>query len=523
MSSEEEKRASAERKTTYAQKIKEIMDAQENNTGRLTLTHEINYPINGPLRIFTVFDIPLKYLAFNKNNGRIASVVQTLEARGLTIDPYTDKGEEILDKLLYASKKERNDQTQRSLLSGQTDVGIITRDGLVIDGNRRSMLLKRNFKESSGIEIFKAVVFKDITSDDIDDIENYETQYQLGSESKVDYDPIDIYIKIQKMYDTYKSSQDNFESSILASELGLGAPASSKKFDSDEVDINAVKRIFKKYQGYKTIKTEKDVIFFLEVMSTMEQYLDDIGHSKNYIFLNGREEQFRGLTRWLKQYKDCESKKLFDTCTKLDIEQLRLACYDYIRIKTTNDDFRKIGGAKDASGHVIGVKNAWTYFRGGWKTIKNANRVDTQLNIDTDDFDELIKNINNSEKEFNANLKELLIENLEDAFELVRDVMRSNKPTKLIEQAEQKIESININTEDFKGPEVQKNLLNLVSNIEDKIIKRSTVGALKSIETKIGLIKKDIKNGNHSDSEIEEFSELAKSISSIAYKIQKLN
>jgi hypothetical protein len=78
MINEEEKRVSLERKITYAQKIKEIINMQENDEKRLT--HELNYPINGPLKIFTVFDIPIKYLAFNKNNGRIASMVQTLEA-----------------------------------------------------------------------------------------------------------------------------------------------------------------------------------------------------------------------------------------------------------------------------------------------------------------------------------------------------------------------------------------------------------------------------------------------------------
>lgn len=522
MISEEDRKLSSERKVTYEQKIKEIIDTQKGDGKRLM--HEINYPIGGQLKVFPVYDIPLKYLAFNKNNGRIASMVQTLEARGLIIDSYTDKGEKILDSLLYDSKKERNNATKASLKDyGQREVGIITRDGLVIDGNRRSMLLKRNFKECDGIETFKAIVFDEITSDDTDQIENYETQYQLGSDAKVDYDPIDIYIKIKRMYELYTSSQDDVESSIFASELGLGTPQKNKKFDPDEVDVNARDKIFNKFRGYKTIQNEKDITFFLEVMSTMEQYLDEIGHSKNYIFLNGREEQFRGLTRWLRQYKDCESKKLFDTCNKMDVEQLRLACYDYIRIKSTNDDFRKIGGAKDASGHIVGVKKAWDYFISTWRTIKQNNRIDTQLNIDTDDYDKLTKNIDSSEKEFNANLKEFLNDNLEDAFELVRDEQRSGLPKKLIEQAEQKIESININKDEFKNPEVQEKLLNLISNIEEKVVKRSAFGALNSIISKLELIKSDIENGNHSDGEIKEYAELAKSISSAAYKIQKIN
>lgn len=522
MISEEDRKLRTERKITYEQEIKETINLQKGDGRRLV--HEINYPIGGPLKVFPVYDIPLKYLAFNKNNGRIASMVQTLEARGLIIDSYTDKGEKILDSLLYDSKKDRNNATKVSLKDdGQREVGIITRDGLVIDGNRRSMLLKRNFKECDGIETFKAIVFEEITSDDTDQIENYETQYQLGSDAKVDYDPIDIYIKIKRMYELYTSSPNDVESNIFASELGLGTPQKNKKFDPDEVDVKSRDKIFNKFRGYKTIKTKKDITFFLEVMSTMEQYLDDIGHSKNYIFLNGREEQFRGLTRWLKQYKDCESKKIFDGCTNMDIEQLRLACYDYIRIKTTNDDFRKIGGAKDASGHIVGVEKAWTYFINAWRTIKQTNKIDTQINIDTDDYDELTKNIDSSEKEFNGNLKTLLIDNLNDAFDLVRDELRSGLPKKLIEQAEQKIESININKDEFKSPEVQEKLLNLVSNIEEKVIKRSALGTLNSIIFKLELIKSDIENGNHSDGEIEEYVRLAKSISSTAYKIQKIN
>jgi len=513
---------SSEKKTTFEAKIREIINLQKNDGRRLT--HEINYPVNGPLKFFTVFDIPLKYLAFNKNNGRIASTVQTLEARGLAIDPYTDQGEKLLDKLLYNSKKDRNVKTQKSLFNnGQRDIGIITRDGLVIDGNRRSMLLKRNFKESNGIETFKAIVFEEVTSDDTGQIENYETQYQLGLDEKVDYDPIDIYIKIQKMYDSYTSNQGDFELTIPASDLGLGAPTKNKKFDPDKVDITARDKIYSKFQGYKTIKSRGDVTFFLEVMSTMERYLNDIGHRKNYIYLDGREEQFRGLTRWWKQYKDCESKKIFDTCTRIDIEQFRLACYDYIRIKTTNEDFRKIGGAKEAKGHIVGVKGAWVDFKNGWEEIKKANRVDTQINIDTNDYEVLAKNIEDSEREFNANLKEKLDANLNDAYAIVRDGLRGGLPKQLVKEAESKIESININSNEFKSPEIQEKLLELVLNIEEKIIKRSTSGALKSIASKLEFIESDIVNGNHSDSDLKEYAELAKSINSIAFKIQKIN
>ena len=96
-------------------------------------------------------------------------------------------------------------------------------------------------------------------------------------------------------------------------------------------------------------------------------------------------------------------------------------------------------------------------------------------------------------------------------------------PKQLIKWAKSKIESININSDEFKSPEVQEELLDLVSSIEEKVIKRSTFGALNSIVSKLELIKSDIENGNHSDGEIEEYAKLAKSINSIAYRIQKIN
>jgi len=514
---------SIERRRTCEIEIQKCIDNQKNKPPSELLTKELNYPVGGPLKKFTVYEIPLKFLVFNKGNGRIASRVQTLENKGLKIDPYTQSGEEILDSLLFNSKPAKNKQTQADLLEkGQIEIGIITKDGLVIDGNRRSMLLKRNLREKDGIEIFKTVVLEDIYSDNTEEIENFETQYQIGQDEKVDYNPIDIYIKIRSMYNSYTfSTQQNDSHDEISDALGLGSSSKTAKFDPDKVDINARDKIFKKFEGYKTIKKANDVTFFLEVMSTMEQYLEDIGQPKNYMFLDDREEQFRGLTKWLSKYKGCESKSLFDGCKDIDIEDLRLSSYDYIRIKTKNETFRKIAGSTKEN-QIIGNEIAWKDFILGWRKIKEDYRVNTTINNDSDNYEEITKSIEQSEKKFDAALKEKLLENLDDAFEIVTNKKRAGQPAKLIKEASSKIKNINVNSPIFDTPEVQQSLEDLAQEIDEMRIKKSTSGALNSIINQLNKIYKDIENSNYSEDEIEEYMELAKQISSAAYRIQKI-
>jgi len=125
-------------KEVRIQKIQEIVERDKNRTD--LLNHEIMW--ERQLKTEKVYNIPLSYLIYNKYNGRILSRTKSLEKQNQAIDVETEKGRDLIEKLLMESKLDRNRKTLQSIKDfGQQKVGIITKDGVIIDGNRRAMLL----------------------------------------------------------------------------------------------------------------------------------------------------------------------------------------------------------------------------------------------------------------------------------------------------------------------------------------------------------------------------------------------
>ena len=97
-----------------------------------------------------VYEISVDYLVFNQYNGRIGTCVKTHEKQYGPIDSSTKQGEKIIVDFLWESKKKRNKETEKDIKDkGQLEYGIVTRDGVVIDGNRRCMILKRLAKDKT--------------------------------------------------------------------------------------------------------------------------------------------------------------------------------------------------------------------------------------------------------------------------------------------------------------------------------------------------------------------------------------
>lgn len=100
----------------------------------------------GTTRTEIVWRIPLDYLIYNKYNGRIGSDVLSYEKQNGELNAELDSDREIIETFLYESKVDRNKTTMESLLKiGQQRYGIVTSDGIIVDGNRRAMLLNRLF------------------------------------------------------------------------------------------------------------------------------------------------------------------------------------------------------------------------------------------------------------------------------------------------------------------------------------------------------------------------------------------
>ena len=124
-----------------------------------------------------VYKIPLSYLVYNRLNGRIGSRTKTFEKQNHILDPETEEGKSKIEEFLFNSHIERNQKTLKQLEAGQEKPGIITRDGIIIDGNRRAMLLNRAGK----YDYFKTVVLPITIEENPAEIEKLETKFQLGS------------------------------------------------------------------------------------------------------------------------------------------------------------------------------------------------------------------------------------------------------------------------------------------------------------------------------------------------------
>ena len=162
------------------------------------------FPIyyKGETRNLNFYELDLDLLRFNYVNGRIGSEVmehKQIHGRDLKDMDYKEANEIVFDwiwkKDLSSNKKSLTDIRQK----GQIKPGVITRDGIIVDGNRRFMLLCKLKETYSSNKKFKAIILDDTYEDGGDkelDIKLLETTLQLGEDEKVSYRPIEKYLTI---------------------------------------------------------------------------------------------------------------------------------------------------------------------------------------------------------------------------------------------------------------------------------------------------------------------------------------
>lgn len=116
-------------------KIKEISKGTPVATGT-----KLKY--QGEIREFDVYKIPLEFLVYNVENGRISSLVKSYKREYGDLDMTRETDMNKIAQFLFESSKDRNEKTMRDLAqNGQLEPGIITMDGVIVDGNRRASLL----------------------------------------------------------------------------------------------------------------------------------------------------------------------------------------------------------------------------------------------------------------------------------------------------------------------------------------------------------------------------------------------
>ena len=281
---------------------------------------------------FNVYLIPLDYLVPNFLNDRITWRIREWEAenrRKLSNQNQADI--DFVWELIEKEAPKDNDRTLKDLADkGQQVDGIITKDGIIIDGNRRAALLRKLFKGAASkfnknledFRFFKAIVLPE----DIDDKElmALETRIQIGEDKKLDYNRICLYIKVDNL---------------------------SKADYNDQQIANYMN------------KTEGEIKDMREIFNLMEEYLESIGKPSHYTLLDGLEDQFIHTKAVFKRMDN----GTYATCGweygAEDVANFKQVCYDYLRAKFEGKKYRDILiGKPNKTNGVFIKKDIWDRF-----------------------------------------------------------------------------------------------------------------------------------------------------------------
>ncbi len=147
-----------------------------------------------------VYRIPLKYLYFNNENGRISTQIKREIGN---LNPESDEQNfEYNDKIATFIEEDNATalkNTKKSIKEkGQQVYGYVLQDGRIIDGNRRFTALRQLQMEIGTTQYFEAVIlpFTYDAKADREQIKRLELAIQMGTEEKLQYDPVDLSVDI---------------------------------------------------------------------------------------------------------------------------------------------------------------------------------------------------------------------------------------------------------------------------------------------------------------------------------------
>ena len=401
-------------KATRIQKIEEIIE-KKNPLGSLEI------PWEDGLESMDFFKVPLDYLIYNKYNGRILSRTKSLEKQHKNIDPESAEGKAKIEELLWASKIDRNKKTLESInRSGQKKPGMITRDGIIIDGNRRAMLLDRSGK----FNYFKAIILPVTLEEDPLGIEELETTYQMGEDEKLGYNPIEKYLKAK----------------------GLYQKLANKTYSSRNSQPNS--QALKKISDWMG-ESERTIKEYLQVMETMDDYLKHLDYDGIYTQLDGREDQSINLTQWINRFYGENSATAFSGYRDDDVDDLRSIAYDYIRIKYEGKKFRYLAKGQKPN-HFFGSKDIWSRFSDRHFEIRGTIEEE-DINLNSQNFE---AHLNDRDNKYQEKTFDFFDDNVDTHYQDLRYRKAEDEPSKLIKDAKRALASINQRHKSFSAPEV---------------------------------------------------------------------
>lgn len=400
--------------------------------------HQLLY--RGILTPFKVYEIPMDYLIYNQYNGRIGSVVKSYEKQNNTLNPEDPEDVARIEEFLYKSKPQSNDKTLASLRrTGQIKFGIVTSDGLIIDGNRRASLMNRirhdsrsTQEEKDRCQYFKAVILPETATKK--DILQLETSFQMGEDEKVDYNPIEKYLKCKDLLD------EGFTRDEIANFMGI---------------------------------TKKEVDTYLEILDLMNQYLAYYEYDGIYTMAEGHEDSFQKLNIALKQYQGGAANMW--AYTEEDINNMLCVAFDYIRFGLSQSDIRDIfRKPSQNSSSIFGSKERWDkFFEKHMEIVGDIEEISVDECLRDVDGSDITPRLKSRDEEWKKKASKELNDNFQVAKDAIDSQLRAASPLNLLKKAQGALDSIDGSSAGF-----QQNAEELLAGFAELIAKAEELKGL---------------------------------------------
>lgn len=400
------------------QRKAELKRIQEQTTPCMT---GITLTYHGERKTFNAYRIPLSILTYNPYNGRIGSVVKSYERQNHALDTDNPDDVKLIEKFLWESKEEANKRTMQSLLEDhQQRYGIVTADGKIIDGNRRASLLNKIWRDDSiaanlkqHTQFFEAIILP--IDADRREILRLETTYQMGEDAKVDYGPIEKYLKAGDL------ASEGFSNNDIASFMGV-KPA--------------------------------EVRDYLNVLKLMDEYLDTYGYTGIYTALDTREDSFLKLEAALRGYAAGGVSKMWGYDVEADVSDLKSIAFDYIRLGLDQQDFRDIirkPSKNNTDSSFFSSEEIWKQFAeahfAAVESIQEKSVDDIIRENPTGDVGRLLRARDNAWRDA---VGEKLGENFNHSKDKLNNKQQAAEPIKLLQKAWAAISAVDTSQDSFK-------------------------------------------------------------------------
>lgn len=370
----------------------------------------------GEVKTFIEYEIPMDLIIYNVENGRIASLVKSYEREHSSLNPEKEEDAKQIAQFLYDSNDVANKKTKRNIVAnGQLETGIITCDGVLVDGNRRVSLMRQIISDSSfstseraRCEKFRAIVLPEDA--DKKEILRLETTFQMGADEKVGYNAIEKYLHAQDLSDQGFSTSDISE--------------------------------------FMNLDGATEVTKLLEIKQLIDEYLEYFGLDGLYTRLpKGFEDDLQKLNTAIRKIKN-GSINWIPTTRLTEVENdLKCISFDYIRLNAKSPDgfeFRSIASTSNAN--FLVNEDIWNQFVKSWQDATN-DITETPIEVvlskatTTNESSRLLEARDN---EWRTNVKDNLMEAFNDAQTTLNNKKEKEKPGVLFKRALNALQQIDL-------------------------------------------------------------------------------